>query len=264
MKNLFLPTISLMLLAGCARPVPAESPTAIIPAPTPFACDTPGAVNDQSIPTSQGIDYSYKIYLPPCYESDGSILYPILYLVPGRGGGPSAWFTAGAAEIADELILSRQVAPFIIVTTQNTDNDMHAATITNELVPFVESNYPLSPERRHHEVAGGSLGGIAAYRIGFAHPDQFSSVGMFGSGAIHGEEGQIRSWLQSMTPENRPLVFLNSGWDDPLMVDRAYVMLELLDEYDTPHVHVFTEGDHSYGYWIKYLPDYIQWASQDW
>jgi enterochelin esterase family protein len=254
--------IGLMVLAAC---VPA-TPTATLVSITPAAitCDTAGIVNSESITTAQGLDYPYMIYLPPCYQSDGSRLYPILYLIPGRGGGPGTWFAANVAEIADELILSRQVAPFIIVSTQSIDNSPTPTAITDDLVPSLENLYPISPDRRHHEVAGGSLGGIAAYRVGFSNPDHFSSVGMFGSGLTHGEEDQIRKWLGAMTADNKPLVFLNSGWDDPLMVDSAYDMLALLAEYDIPYKHVFTKGAHVYSYWAMYLPDYIQWAAQDW
>jgi len=254
--------ISLILLAACA----SAPPTASIPAatPQPFTCDTAGTVNQESFTTLQGLDYPYSIYLPPCFQTDGSHLYPIFYFVPGRGGGPGTWFAAGLAELADEIILSHQTAPFVIVSTQSIDNDPNPTAITNELIPHIESHYPISPDRHHHEVAGGSLGGIAAYRIGFANPDHFSSVGLFGSGAIHGEEKQIRTWLQAMTADNKPLVFLNSGWDDPLMVDSATVMMGLLDENDIAYQHVFTKGAHAYSYWAMYLPVYFQWAAEDW
>ena len=42
------------------------------------------------------------------------------------------------------------------------------------------------------------LGGIAAYRLTFMYPDEFSSAGMFGSGVINGENEQVASWLASV------------------------------------------------------------------
>jgi enterochelin esterase-like enzyme len=262
MKRIFLP-LCLLLLAGCAAPV-TPAPAATPPA-APFTCDTPGSFELLDLPRAKGESgYKYSVYLPPCYAADTDRVYPVLYLFPGRTSGPMTWYNAGSAKVADELILSGQVQPFIIVSTQDIDNDPTVSVILNEVIPYVERTYRVSPERRHHEVAGGSLGSIAAYRVAFQNPDKFSSVGMFGGGAIHGEEEKIKGWLATMTPENRPLVYLNSGWDDPLMVDRAYVMMDILDEFDVRHIHVFTQGDHSYAYWIYYLPDYIQWAAQDW
>jgi enterochelin esterase family protein len=141
---------------------------------------------------------------------------------------------------------------------------MYAKTIVEDLMPFIENHYPVSSERRHRSVGGGSLGSVAAYRIGFRFPDRFAAVGLFGGGAIAGEEETIRGWLDAMTPENKPRVFLNSGFGDPFMQDAARVMMSLLDEAGVPHTHIFTDGAHNYAYWATYLPAYFHWLALDW
>jgi enterochelin esterase family protein len=252
----------LLLLAGCSA-----TPTATItPSPQPFTCDTPGTFALHDLPRTPGLAaYEYGVYLPPCYAADTDRVYPVLYLIPGHTSLPQHWNDAGASAIADELILSHQVAPFIIIFTRNIDDDPQAAIITDELIPYVERTYRISPERRHHEIAGASLGSIAAYRIGFRHPRQFSSIGVFGGGSFPGEEEETRAWLAAIPEEYKPFVFVNAGAvGDLYMVHRSEILLGMLDEYDIPHVHIFTTGDHSYRYWIRYLPSYIQWAAQDW
>jgi enterochelin esterase-like enzyme len=63
-----------------------------------------------------------------------------------------------------------------------------AETIYAELIPNVESDYPILNDSRYRAVAGGSLGGIAAYRLAYQYPGMFSSAGIFEAGAISGEE----------------------------------------------------------------------------
>jgi enterochelin esterase-like enzyme len=258
-----LPLILTLFGCGISNRAAASTPLAALP----DGCTQSGTVEYLKLEkTGSGYSYSYGLYLPPCFTANGGKSYPVVYLIPGRTSGPATWFAAGAAAIADELIFSREIPPFLIVTTQNIDSEaeMYAGTIVEDLMPSIESHYPVSPSRRHRSVGGGSLGSVAAYRIGFRFPDRFSAIGLFGGGAIAGEEERIREWLAAMTPEQRPRVFLNTGNQDPYMQDAARVMMGLLDEAELPHSHIFTGGAHNYAYWAMYLPAYFHWLALDW
>jgi enterochelin esterase-like enzyme len=254
-------------LMACLFLLCACTPQAVgISTPAPaFTCTSNGSVQSLSLDdVSRGYPYSYSLYLPPCYDQSLERTYPILYLVPGRGSGPGTWFAAGLAGMADDLILSGQIPPFIIVTTETIDEDMFAVTILEELVPLIERTYRVSPERQHHMAAGGSLGGIAAYRMVFRYPHQFASAGMFGCGAISGEEEQIRVWLAKIPDGAKPRVFLNTGFEDSHMLARAEVMIALLNEADISHQAIFSAGEHTYAYWLSNFPAYLEWAAQVW
>ena len=237
-----------------------------IPEEHTAACHATGSIRTASFITRAGRVYRFGLYLPPCFSDDRGVKLPIIYFVPGRTSTPKTWFDAGLAAVADELIVSGELLPFMIVTTQNIDNrdEMFADTIVNELIPYVESSFPVDPERRHHAVAGGSLGGIAAYRIGLGMPGHFASVAMFGSGIVHGEEARIRELLGAIPENERPRFFLNTGFQDPLMLERARAMLGILDEFGIPHTHIFTSGSHDYAYWAANLPAYLHWTALDW
>lgn len=213
---------------------------------------------------SRGYAYRYQVYLPPCYMAEAESFYPVLYLVPGRSSASGAWFAAGLADIVDHMIWSKEILPFIIVATENTDADPMAATISDELVPIVESQYPILDDKQYHAVAGGSLGGIAAYRLAFQHPDTFSSAAIFGAGAISGEESRIQAWLSAMTDENRVRVFMDTGDEDPLMLERAEVMKSLLDEMDIENQLHTGHGGHNYAYWVDNFEIYLRWLATDW
>jgi enterochelin esterase family protein len=258
--NVRLPLLLLSILLTACGPGLTQPPDL---AALPAGCDRAGTIEFLALELRSGIAYRYGLYLPPCYDEAVGV-YPLVYLVPGRTSAPQTWLTPDASATADDLILTGELPPFIIVATENIDSDMYAEAIIDELIPFIEATYPVSPERRHHAVAGGSLGGVAAYRIGFSMPDHFASVGMFGSGAISGEEPQIRAWMAAMNSANRPRLFLNTGFQDSLMLERARAMLTLLDEGGLAHTHIFTPGDHNYIYWRSNLAAYLHWAALDW
>lgn len=251
------------LLLGC-QSAPADAGPALHAPPAP-ACKDPGTVlRSELADTSRGYPYRFNVYLPPCYAAAPRTFYPVLYLVPGRGSGPEAWFAADANRVADDLILIGTVPPFLIVTTETTDHDMYAQAILNDLVPYVEDHYRILKSRDYRAVAGASLGGIAAYRIGFQHPDRFASVGIFGSGLVSGEEKQFDAWLAALTPRLAPRVFLNSGEQDPYMLDRARVMDAILDQAGIESNLVVGAGGHDYAYWVSNLPVYFTWMARDW
>ena len=260
-KNVFF-LLGFFLLTAC-QPAEAVS-TAETPSPVP-ACSTPGITQRLSLDSaSRGYAYAYLVYLPPCYDTSPTQRYPVLYLVPGRGSGPEAWFSAGLAELADEMILKQEIPALVIVTTENTDGDMYAEAIQNDLVPYIENTYRIRPERQFHAVAGGSLGGIAAYRIGLPNPAHFSSIALFGSGAVSGEEPQLEKWLSAIPPENSIRFFLDCGTGDPLMLERSRALASMLEQKSIPYILHIGDGEHTYNYWITNFPQYLRWLAEDW
>lgn len=255
MKSILL-SLWVIFLCGCA---PADAQQARLPEGCTRAGEIIRAVLSEP---ARGYPYSYRVYLPPCYAAEDH--YPVLYLIPGRSSTPDTWFAAGLAEVVNRLILNNEIPPLIIVTTENIDSDPLAETIHQELIPFLESQYPILDDRRYRAVAGGSLGGIAAYRLAFMYPEQFSSVGIFGAGAISGEEKRINEWLLAMTASNQPRVFMDTGDEDIFMLERARVMKSMLDEAGIENELHVGHGGHNYAYWVSHFEMYLQWMARDW
>jgi len=132
------------------------------------------------------------------------------------------------------------------------------------LIPYIDKKFNTLKDRNHRSVAGGSLGGIAAYRLIFQHPDEFANAGMFGCGIINGENEQVKSWLAETNDKNRPRIFINVGEQDPLMLGQAREMTKILDQFNIEYELIISEGDHSYAYWATNLEAYFRWVAKDW
>jgi enterochelin esterase-like enzyme len=258
--NIPLAVILAFLLSGCGlRPV-QDSLTEL-----QQGCFSLGTVVSGDLPQPElGYGYSYRVYLPPCFTTKSESRYPTLYLIPGRSSSPDAWFAAGLTDVVDRLILNREIPPFIIVATENIESDPLAETIYNELLPQIETQYPVIKDRQYRAVAGGSLGGIAAYRLVFQHPDSFSSAGIFGAGAISGEENRINGWLASMKADDRTRMFMDTGTEDSLMLERAEVLKSMLDEMGIENLLHSSQGGHTYTYWSSNFEMYLKWLVKDW
>jgi enterochelin esterase-like enzyme len=264
--NKILIVFLLAFFCGCTPPsTPAQTATPLTLAILPGECSTPGKIISVDLPQPEGDPvYSYRVYLPPCFSAVPDARYPVLYLLPGSQSSPDSWIKAGLPEEMDRLILSGRVPPLIVVTTENTDNDLEGNTIYRKLIPYVESQYPIAGDRRHRAVAGGSLGGVSAYHLAFQHPDTFSSAGIFGAGAFPWDEEPIRSWLAQMNDSNRTRVFLNSGEQDSYMLERAREMKSILDQAGVENELYVDQGGHHYKYWIPNFGRYLTWLEKGW
>jgi len=228
-------------------------------------CDSPGVLQDGEIEESiLGYGYKFQVYVPPCYEQEVERQYPVLYLLPGYTSNYTVWSNGGLYDIADEMISTGQVPPFIIVATGNNDVDLMGEVVHVDLVPYIDSHYRTLNERPYRAVAGGSLGGSRAYRLALTNPEIFASAGVFGNGLIPGEEEKVAGWLEAIPAEMRPRFFFNSGFQDPYMLNMAKELIKLLDDAGFETTSLFTEGGHSNAYWITNMPTYWQWLSEDW
>ena len=99
--------------------------------------------------TARGYAYSYKVYLPPCYVGEAALGYPVIYVLPGRGGGIGSWAGAGVNDIADALILAGEIPPVILVFTEDTNSDPFADNVSQDLIPHIEETYNVIGDRPH-------------------------------------------------------------------------------------------------------------------
>lgn len=121
------------------------------------------------------------IYTPPGFDPGGKKKYPVLYLIHGGSDTEETWTKVGRAHlIADNLIAQGKATPMIIVMPYGNVRPKPMPEFTNDVVndiiPFVEANYPVIKESKARAVAGFSVGGGQTLNIGLTNPDKFAYV----------------------------------------------------------------------------------------
>jgi S-formylglutathione hydrolase FrmB len=135
-------------------------------------------------------DPQVTIYLPPGYAADQTRRYPVVYLLHGYGGTDGTWTgrLAKLPESADKLTAGGRLHEMIVVMPNAFSlhkGSMYSNSVTSgdwetyiarDLVSYVDSHYRTIADRLSRGLAGHSMGGYGAIRIGMKRPDVFSSL----------------------------------------------------------------------------------------
>lgn len=121
------------------------------------------------------------IYTPPGFNVNAATKYPVLYLIHGGSDTEETWTKVGRANfIADNLIAQKKAVPMIIVMPYGNVRPAPMPDFTkeviNDIIPFIESNYPVLKNSNGRAIAGFSVGGGQTLNIGFTHTDKFAYV----------------------------------------------------------------------------------------
>jgi len=152
-----------------------------------------------------GAQRDYFVYTPPSYRPGDRKRYPVLYLLHGFSDMANGWSEVGKANVIfDNLIAQGKAEPMIVVMTlgygvagypspdgrrgapgvgkKSTDNFI--AALLQEVIPQIESTYPVKTDQKNRAIAGLSMGGAETLLTGLNHPDKFAFVGGFSSGGV--------------------------------------------------------------------------------
>lgn len=121
------------------------------------------------------------VYTPPGFDASGKTKYPVLYLVHGGSDTEETWTKVGRANfIADNLIADKKAIPMIIVMPYGNVRPRPMPDFTpdviNDLIPFIENNYPVIKDSNKRAIAGFSVGGGQVLNIGLTNTDKFAYV----------------------------------------------------------------------------------------
>ena len=230
------------------------------------------------------------VYTPPGYDQ-GTLRYPVLYLQHGYGEDEAGWSDQGHENfILDNLIAVHKAEPMIIVN-ENGMTGVHfqpppppgagsstapppsravaqyvmderypplEAIRSADLISSVDGHYRTVPDRDHRALAGLSMGGAQALRIGLNHLNQFGYIGAFSPAvAITDATTDYDGILKDAEKVNRQLhlLWMGIGSDDFLLtsVKQSH---EKLEEVGIKHVWVESSGAHDWTVWRKYLADF--------
>lgn len=121
------------------------------------------------------------VYTPPNFDASGKTKYPVLYLIHGGSDTEETWTKVGRANfIADNLIAQGKAKPMIIVmpygNVRPSPMPDFTKEIVNDIIPFIEANYPVKTDSKNRAVAGFSVGGGQTLNIGLTNTDKFGYI----------------------------------------------------------------------------------------
>jgi len=129
---------------------------------------------------------SYRVYLPPDYDSTPTRRYPVIYFMHGSLVDSKRPIVAGYVARVDAAIRSGVMPPVIVVMPQGLNQNrwmdsrdgtkpMESIIIKN-LIPHIDATYRTIASRDGRAVEGHSMGGLGALHNGFNNPDVFIAV----------------------------------------------------------------------------------------
>jgi len=236
------------------------------------------------------------VYLPPNYDTQTKIRYPVLYLQHGGGEDETGWIRQGNANfILDNLIAAGTCKPMIIVMAYGyalragqappdlagkpfgspemlkTMQDMTTAfedDVTQVLIPYIDSTFRTLSDRDHRAMAGLSMGGMQTFQITLNHLDLFSYIGGFS-----GAGGMLVLGDRKLDPKTDyngvfadpvafakkvHLLWLGVGTQEPERMRAGLQRLHTsLQEANIQHVFYESLGtDHEWQTWRRDLKDF--------
>ena len=247
--------------APTSSPVPTSTST-------PLACLTnPGRVEKGSLDATRP-PQEFRIYLPPCYDEKTTQRYPVLYLLHGQTYTDDQWIRLGAVEVADDLILSGESIPFIIVFPDDRYWNLppgpgFGQRLEEVLIPYIDSTYRTLPDRTHRAIGGMSRGAGWALRLGLSRGDLFGTVGLHSLAVLNKDASDIQDWLRNIPPSSRPRVFMDIGDNDQELEMAQRVETQFNDFRLTHEWHLYS-GAHTEDYWSAHVEEYIRWYAEGW
>jgi enterochelin esterase-like enzyme len=118
--------------------------------------------------------------------------------------------------------------------------------LLKDIIPYVESHYPVLADREHRAIAGLSMGGGQALTIGLRHLDLFAYVGGFSS-ALFGNTSALVSDPAAASKQLR-LLWLSCGDEDRLM-EANKNFHSSLEQKNVPHLWHVDSGAHTWPVW---------------
>jgi enterochelin esterase-like enzyme len=222
------------------------------------------------------------VYTPPGYETSSG-KYPVLYLLHGGMNDEDTWTSMGKVNtIMDNLIAQGKAKPMIVVMP-NGNPDQAAvsfesysftpdpkligpeplnmgygyfeSSLVKDIVPFLESNYRVLPNRENRAVIGYSMGGGQTYTLVLDNPDVFGYIGLFGPAVfLQGTDDKKMAALKAANPK---LVWIGCGVDDPLHVNVTNNLIPFLERYNINHYFLSTPGGHGWINWRIFFSECV-------
>lgn len=215
-----------------------------------------------------------NIILPPDY--DESKEYPVLYLLHGIGGDHNEWLGADPVTVLSNLIATGEAKEMITVipnvraraNDEGNPSDIYTLEhykafdnfindLRDDLMPYIEANYPVLTGKDNTAIAGLSMGGRETLYIGLNMADSFGYIGAFtpAPGLLPytnfgvSEDGLFTKETMTLPEGSDNFVMINAGADDGIVSIWPQTYHETLEANGVDNIFYVTDGGHDFTVW---------------
>lgn len=243
--------------------------------------------NFRSKAIARSVDVS--VLLPDSFlEGGADKKYQTLYLLHGFGGDHLSWMIgSNIARYAQEKeLMVVMPSAYNSAYTDFKHGLDYFTYIAEDLPDFIERLFPASPKREDRFVAGMSMGGYGAYKLGLSYPERFAAIGGI-AGSYHAEyryqgkvttvstlcEGlygippeiepeihDIFTMLRNLKREGKciPRLYTCCGWEDRRYQD-SVDLKALTDELGIPCTFEEGHGKHNEEFFDPSIKRVLEW-----
>lgn len=190
--------LGFLLLVGCVREASWSRKPGLLQAEPPVYAQSvlrSELVQAKELKSSQlNMTLQYYVLSPPRYQSSArsTQTYPVMYWLHGGTGGDRSRLPL--ATHFHQAMREGTIPQMFIIFPDSRPQSMWINAkdgtypiedmLVKELVPKLKNSYPISNQSKDSTVAGFSMGGYGAARIGFKYPGLFGRIIMIGSGTL--------------------------------------------------------------------------------
>ncbi|GIG90571.1 alpha/beta hydrolase-fold protein [Plantactinospora endophytica] len=200
------------------------------------------------------------VYLPRGYDPDRATPYPTLYLSHGSGDNSIAWTMQGVAQhILENAVRDRAAQSMVIVSTDFNGlpggNQGYADELRNNVIPFVERNYHVSPRPQDRAFGGFSAGGSRAFTILYDNTDLFAYHAAWSWGGPAATQAQVDR--MKAVPGG---IHIGTGLQDRLgnIAQNSLLRVAALRAAGVEVAEHNVDGVHTWDVWRQMLDDYLR------
>lgn len=239
-----------------------------------WALGSQAAVVDTVLVSTRNLATPMKVAVTVPEHHDTATAFPVVYLLHGYGGDYTDWFKhqPRIKDLADDygIIIVNPDGRNSWYMDSPMDSTLKMETFfVEDLIPFIDNNFPTIPDRTKRAITGLSMGGHGALYLAFRHPDVFGNAGTMSGGVdilpfknrwsltpILGdyeqhpdnwENATVINLVDSVEPGKLNII-IDCGTEDFFAEVNENLHKALLDK-KIPHDYTSRPGSHSWNYW---------------
>jgi enterochelin esterase-like enzyme len=235
---------------------------------------SPGELTDLVVPSrALERDCQVTLYQPAGFHRSAS--YPLLVM---HDGGDFLQYAAAKA-VLDNLIHRGEIPPLVTAFLHPKDRLLeyansanHARFLTSELLPQLETEYPLVHNRSGRILLGASFGAIASLSTAYRSPGTYGSLVLMSGSFVFADAGTDHGGGEVFDPvvkfvnhyRNHPRrvaerLFVSCGLYEPLIIPNRSIV-PIFESADMQVRYVEARDGHTWENWRDRLRDALTWV----